>query len=193
MSDHPLDTRMIECLAAVQRLLESFPNRGVVIGGIAVGLLGAPRATRDIDAVVMMDLEEIPGLLEAAAEFDLQPRIADPAELARRSRVVLLRHEPTGIPVDVSLGALPFESEMIERRLCYQAEGLAIPIATPEDLIIMKAISHRPQDMADIRAVAETNPSLDLARIETNVRAFAEVLEMPELWDDIVPLLRDDS
>jgi len=123
-----LDSAMLECLGAVQRLLEHFPDRGVIVGGIAVGLIAQPRATQDVDAV-LMGLDEVADLIEAAEDLGFVPRIADPVQFARRSRVVLLRHEPTGVNVDISLGALPFENDMVRRRTCYKAEGLSLPLA----------------------------------------------------------------
>ena len=35
----------------------------------------------------------------------------------------------------------------------------------------------------------DTHPGLDRNRVEYWVRQFADVLEMPELWEDIIPLL----
>lgn len=67
---------------------------------------------------------------------------------------------------------------------------MSIPLPTPEDLIIMKAVAHRPQDLADIRALVAAHPGLDQERVSRHVREFAEVLEMPELWEDIAPLFQ---
>jgi hypothetical protein len=38
-------------IESLQRLLHKFNDRGVIIGGVAVGFLGKPRFTADIDAV----------------------------------------------------------------------------------------------------------------------------------------------
>jgi hypothetical protein len=62
---------------------------------------------------------------------------------------------------------------------------LALRLPSPEDLIILKAVAHRPQDLLDIRAISTNYPNLDRQRIESWVRQFAEALEMPELWTDI--------
>ena len=51
-------------------------------------------------------------------------------------------------------------------------------MVTPEDLIIMKAVAHRRQDMEDIQAVIERHPNLDRQRIRLWVQQFAEVLEL---------------
>ena len=36
----------------------------------------------------------------------------------------------------------------------------------PEDLIIMKAIAHRPKDMLDIESIITSHPKLDRKRIQ---------------------------
>jgi len=43
---------LLSPLAALQRLLAHFNNRGIVIGGIAASLLGRPRLTGDADQVL---------------------------------------------------------------------------------------------------------------------------------------------
>jgi hypothetical protein len=101
-----------------------------------------------------------------------------------------LRHVPTETDIDVSLGILPFEEEMVERGSVKTFANLSIRLPTPEDLVIMKAIAHRPKDLEDIRTVAENYPNLDVQRIEEWVKAFGEVMETPDLWDLIKPLLR---
>jgi hypothetical protein len=69
-------------------------------------------------------------------------------------------------------------------------EALRLRLPTPEDLIIMKAIAHRPKDLEDIRTIADKYPNLDVKRIEKWVKAFGEVLETPELWNLINSLLK---
>lgn len=68
--------------------------------------------------------------------------------------------------------------------------GVSIPIPTPEDLIVMKAIAHRPKDLEDIRGIVESQPHLDVAHIRTHVQEFGEALDMPELWKDVSSLLK---
>lgn len=174
-----------EPIAAVQRLLDRFAQRGVIIGGIAASLLGEPRATADIDAVLVLSIDELPHLLEVARLEGLSPRIADAETFARRHRVLLLHHDATKINVDISLGVLPFEVETVERGRLYRTDQMEIRLPTPEDLIIQKAVAHRPKDLADIEAVVASQPKLDWDRIRYWVQQFAEVLEMPELWQDI--------
>jgi hypothetical protein len=177
-------------LAAVQRLLERFGNQGVIIGGVAASVLGTPRLTADVDAVLLLSVGRVPKLLEVAAELSLVPRIADAEQFARRNRVVLLRHVESGISVDVSLGMLPFEEEVVARSSVHQIGDIEVRLPTPEDLIVLKAFAHRSKDLLDIEGIVKSHPDIDRARIERWVREFAAALEMPELWEDIAPLLR---
>ncbi len=177
-------------LAAIQRLIEQFDNRGVIIGGVAASLLGRPRLTADADALLLLSVNDIPRLLELAGAVGLQPRLANAVEFARRNRVLLLQHVATGIGVDISLGLLPFEVETVERSVEHQVGAVRLRLPTPEDLIILKAIAHRPKDMLDIEAVIAAQEHLDKKRIASWVRQFADLLEVPELWTDLERLLR---
>lgn len=177
-----------EPLAAVQWRLNRFTEQGIVIGDIAASLLGEPRATADIDAVIVLSVDDLPLLISAAQEEGLLPRITDAEIFARRNRVLLLNHTASSINVDISLGLLPFEVEAAARGRMFQAGSLKVRLPTPEDLIIQKAIAHRSKDLADIAGIISNHPTLDWQRIESWLQQFAELLEMPELWQDIAKM-----
>ena len=163
--------------------------RGAVIGGIAASVHGRPRATRDVDAVVIVPDDAVADALATGRAHGFEPRIDDPMAFARRSRVLLLRHGPSAIDVDVSLGGLPFEHETVARARSTDVAGVAIPLATPEDVIVMKAVANRDRDRADIEAIVRANPRLDRRRIRRWVGEFARTLEMPELLDGVARAL----
>jgi len=177
-------------IEAVQRLLAKFDNRGVIIGGIAVGFLGRPRLTEDVDAMFLLSAQDIPKFLEAAKNENIEPRIPNADEFARKNRVLLLQHSPTETNIDISLGIMPFEEEVVERGVVQSTATLSVRLPSPEDLIVMKAVAHRPKDLEDIQTIVDKNPKLDISRIEKWVKQFAEVLEMPSLWDDIESILK---
>ncbi len=189
MSSPAMLEPLLAPVAAIQRVIEKLDDRGVIIGGVAASLLGEPRLTADADALLLISIDEVPMLIELAQAEGLHPRYADIVDFARRSRVVLLRHRESGIDVDISLGLLPFEIEAVERSQEHRAGSLTVRLPTPEDLIILKAVAHRPKDMLDIEAVIAAQPHLDKARIAYWVRQFAELLEMPELWTDVETML----
>jgi predicted nucleotidyltransferase len=182
---------LLEPLEALQRLLSRFGDRGVIIGGTAVSMLGRARFTEDVDAMFLLSIQDIPRLLETAKEEGIEPRVENAAEFARKSRVMLMKHVPSETHIDISLGIMPFEQEMVQRSVVhYIDKALQIRLPTPEDLIIMKAIAHRPKDMEDIRTIAEKYPNMDVGRIEEWVRAFGDILETPDLWGTIESMLK---
>lgn len=183
---HPIDP-LRSTLASLMAWFTTAGLRATVIGGVAASLQGRPRLTEDVDVVVMT--EEASHLIESGREHGFHARIKDALDFSRRTRVLLLRHT-SGVEVDISLGALPFEEETIVRSQLVDVGGLTIRIASPEDLIIMKALARRPEDIADIEGIIEVQPHLDVDRIRRWVREFSSVLEAPEIMDDLEKLLR---
>lgn len=163
---------------------------GIIIGGLAVALHGRPRATRDVDAVILLDEARWPGFLALAKPHRFTARIDDPLAFARRSRVFLLRHIPSQIDVDMSVGSLPFEREAIEHAAVAKVGRLTVPLVTVEDLIVFKAIPHRDRDLIDIEGLLEIHPHVNQERIRSLVDDFAQLLEMPDIFTDVDRLLR---
>lgn len=93
-------------------------------------------------------------ILELTKNAGIEPRIENALEFAQKSRVLLLRHKKSGVNIDISLGVLPFEEEVVRRSVKHDAGALSIRLPTPEDLIILKAVAHRPKDLDDIREIA---------------------------------------
>jgi hypothetical protein len=189
VAERPLAPRFVDALRAITAWLDATGARGVVIGGVAASVLGRPRLTGDIDALVIVEDAEWETFVAAGARFGIRPRRKDAIAFARRSRVLLLRHADSGIALDVTLGALPFEQEAVARGRRRRIDGLSVPLVTPEDLIVMKAVAHRPRDIADIEALRDMHPRLDRARILRLVREFAAVLDSPDLATEVERIL----
>jgi hypothetical protein len=191
MSEPQLPQSLLRVLASLTEWFKDQHVSYAIIGGAAIGFLAQPRATQDIDAVTWLDLAETAAFVKSGARFGFVPRISDPIEFAHKSRVLLLQHNQTKIDIDISLGALPFEQEMIERAIEFTTPELTVQVATPEDLIISKAVAHRKRDLLDIDNLVSVYPNLDLARIRHWVGQFAAVLESPELVSDLENLLEN--
>src|SRR5437764_10915178 len=129
-------------------------------------------------------------LIMTWARFCFLPHVSDPVDFARKSRVVLLQHADTSIGVDISCGALPFEQELIKRAQEFKVHDVTLNVASPEDLIITKAVAHRRRDLIDIESLVQAHSDLDLARVRNWVQQFADVLEAPELINDLENILK---
>ena len=140
-------------VAALRDLISWFESAdvdGAVIGGVAASLLGRPRVTRDVDAMVVLDETHWGQFLSAGSEFGFVPRRHDALRFARSTRVLLVRHQPSGIDADIVFAGLPFEKEAVARAASLSLGAFRVPLVVPEDLIIMKAVARRPRDIADI-------------------------------------------
>lgn len=180
---------IVLALQDLLRWLEVTQTPYAIIGGVGVSLIAGARATQDVDAVLWLDTGELESFVQSGTPYGFIGRISDAPEFARKNRVILLQHQPTGINVDLSCGALPFEEEMIARARELVIGSVRIKVASPEDLIITKAVAHRPRDIADIESILNIEPNLDFDRIRFWVGQFAESLEMPELIEDLEKLL----
>jgi hypothetical protein len=174
------DQALLTALAAVAAALQSLTAPSMIIGGIAVIARGVPRQTIDIDAIVWAESLDPESLLQALARHHLLPRIDDALVFARRHQILLLRHEPSGTPVDLSLAWLPFEREALQRSTVIDFGGVFIHVAAAEDLIIYKAVAWRDRDRSDIeRLLTRYGRQLNLDRIRALVREFALALDEP--------------
>lgn len=159
---------------ALQQFLEEQAWPYCFIGGVALQHWGEPRVTRDLDLTVFTgfggEAAVVDGLL---ARY--RGRRPDAREFALRHRVVLVA-TAAGIAVDVALGGLPFEAEMIARATKVEFEpGIALRICSGEDLFVLKAFADRLQDRADLAGIAQRRGrALDWDAIVARLTPLAE-------------------
>jgi hypothetical protein len=179
---------LISLFQQAQALQEFLTQRGwpfCFIGGIALQHWGEPRVTRDLDIALFTGFggegSFIDGLLSQYA-----PRRPDARQFAVQYRVLLLSM-PGGIPVDVALAALPFEAEMIGRACMVPfGNAIALRICSAEDLFVLKAFAHRPQDSADLIGIAKRRGrTLDWDAIQSRLAPLAAVKNEPEILAEV--------
>jgi hypothetical protein len=97
----------------VQEFCRARGFRFCFIGGLALQRWGEPRLTQGVDLTVISGFGREP---EYADQFlaTFASRIPDGREFALRHRVLLLLGRD-GIPLDVALGAMPFEERAVSR------------------------------------------------------------------------------
>jgi len=135
--------------------------------------------------VILIEDKDVSDILRLAEELGFKRRIKDALGFANKNRVLLLKHEESSIEVDISLGLLPFERKAIQRSRRYKIGNVTFNLPLPEDLIILKAIAHRPLDIIDIQEIVNSNPKINIGYIKKTVTEFARILDMPGIWGDI--------
>lgn len=179
----------LTALADLTEWLEAAGVPAMVIGGIAASILGRPRATRDIDTLAVVPDHQWSQFVGSAEAYGILPRIEDSVEFARRTRVLLLRHTESGIDIDVILSGLPFEADAVSRATVHDLSGVRVRLPQVEDLLIMKAIAHRPQDLRDIEGLLDVFPTADVENVRRWIQDFATAAELPDLAEEFEKLL----
>ena len=169
--------------------LEAGTTPGALIGGVAASIQGRPRFTDDIDVLVLLEREKWGEFLAAGRECGIVARIDDPIEFAETSRVLLVSHEPSGIQIDVVLGALPLEEEIVHGATKAKIAGDVVPLATPESIIVMKAIAGRARDVADIENLLEVHERLDLDWVRSWLAEFDRALGRSDIVEEFNRIL----
>jgi len=162
---------------ALARLTAVFEERGIphaLIGGLAVAVWGAPRATEDID--LLADLSPSPELDSAlrAAGFDVEWRRGgpdDPVPLLLRLR------SASGPEIDIVCATRVWEREMLGRSIRVRIpEGPETSVADVEDLIVLKLLAGGPGDLADVAELLERAGALPELEARAAARGVSDLL-----------------
>ena len=181
----------IEALRTLALALSSIGMPYAIIGGVAISVVSVPRYTKDVDAVLLHPDSNVENLVAGLLNFGLRTVVSDPLAFARKNRLVVLQ-DSHGTTIDLSLGVLPFEIETIEKANVIEvATGLSVPIASPEALVVMKCIASRVKDLEDIRNLLSVNLDIDRKKVLKTVTEFAEILEHPEMLDQLERLFKE--
>ena len=158
------------------------------IGGLALQRWGEPRFTRDVDLTLLCPLGSEAGSIDRIlAGFG--PRIAGAREFALRNRVILVQSS-SGIPIDVALGALPFEQRCVERASSIDfGDGAILTTCAAEDLVVLKAFAGRARDWADIESIlVRQRRTLRWELVLDELRPLLELREASEGIDQLLKL-----
>lgn len=176
-------TSQEETLASLARLLEDAQIDYMIIGGLANAVWGEPRATLDIDVTVSADTVDA-SRIATLLETEFRVLVSDPPSFVEETRVLPLQSH-TGVRVDLIFGLLPFEREAVARARSVEVAGREIRFCTPEDLILLKIISQREKDQADVQGILRHRfRELDLGYLEPRIGELSELLSRPEIWQN---------
>ena len=145
-------------------LLEAARLRYVLVGGLALVLHGVDRLTADIDLAIDLAPEEALRLISVLDESGYRPAVpVDPRMLADaaareswyrdRNMRVFSYWDSTGKrpTIDIFIASpIPFDELWQHSTRIGIGKGLNVRVASIADLIRLKELAGRPQDLADI-------------------------------------------
>lgn len=147
---------LYEELRSLIAALDKHEIEYALCGGIAMAIFGRPRATVDIDLLIVAEtLDEVIELAKALKYTvrGLDMSFANDAiEIRRVSKI----DDETGIVLSLDLLLVtPQIQDIWDSRVQANWEGGKLSVVSREGLIALKKLSGRPQDLADISALAE--------------------------------------
>jgi len=135
-------------------VLGALARRGVrfkIVGGVALNLVGLPRATQDLDIFVDPTAENVAQLRQALHDVFEDPSIDEISADDLAGAYPAIQYVPPegGFHIDIlaKLGEA-FDYASIETEL-RDIEGTRVSVATPRMLFLMKHDTIRMQDRAD--------------------------------------------
>ena len=121
----------------------------LVIGGFAVSVHGYPRYTKDLDICIQLSDTNAEKIVEVINEFGFASLQLEKADFLKPNFVTQLGHEPLRIDILNDIDGVSFDVAWKNRKIVNYL-GVEIPFIGYNELLIIKKIAGRPQDLADI-------------------------------------------
>ena len=128
----------------------------LVIGGYAVSIHGYPRSTKDLDVLIQMSEENAEKMKKVIDDFGFASLKLTKEDFLKPDFVTQLGQEPIRIDILNDIDGLDYEEAWRNRRMV-NYEGVQIPFIGYNELLQIKAIAGRPQDLADISKLEKRN------------------------------------
>jgi len=104
---------LFKSLVSLEERLHRAGISCAVIGGVAVGVWGEPRVTRDVDVKVLLGRDHASRLLEILAA-DYIPLQSDPLQALTRTGILFVQ-DKSGTRLDILLSDTEFDVQAIHR------------------------------------------------------------------------------
>jgi len=172
-----------DLLVAFAGVCQDVGIRWYLFGAQAALVHGNARLTGDVDVTVQLGSCTEEKFVSALHGGGFALRVSNAREFAEETRVVPAVHTDSGIPIDVVLAGPGIEELFLERARYEEIEpGLSVPVASPEDLIIMKVLAGRPKDLQDAAAIrAAQGARLNEGLIRSTLILLEEALDRRDL------------
>ena len=138
---------LIQCLAASGAKV-------LVVGGHAVGVHAAPRATKDLDLWIGQDEANRKVVVSALKRFGVPAGITDALAVAKETDIIWFGRAPNRVDLIQSLPGCDFETAW-SRRITFKIDDVEVAFIAKGDLINNKRTVGREQDLRDVEALSK--------------------------------------
>ena len=128
----------------------------MIVGGYALSLYAAPRATGDIDIFIKIDPDTAGRILKSLQEFGFGGLGITEQDLLTPDQVVQLGYPPNRIDFLTCIEGVSWE-EAFQNQKYITMDGLTLPVIGKNELIKNKLSTGRLKDKADVESLRKTN------------------------------------
>ena len=130
-------------------LLNRHDVRYLIIGGFAYSFYAEPRYTKDIDILINNSLENAGRLMKALQTFGFTDTALSQKDFLESGQVIQLGIAPVRIDILTSIRGIEFMN-LWKNRVAGRYGDIEVLFISKNDLIRIKRVSGRKQDIADI-------------------------------------------
>ncbi len=187
---------MSELLEQAYKKVVTFLNQGhyeyLIIGGIAAATIGEPRFTADVDVDIVLNHEETVKFLDQLESAGF--------EISKNSCIERIRQTGTfqindgNFHIDFIICSSELEKSAFNRKQTIKLYNIDAFFPTAEDMILLKAVPARSQDILDIEQIIIRNKEkLDIEYIESWAQRLSDEAQDMRIYNTIKKLLQDNT
>ena len=138
------------------RLCNNYNVKYLVIGGYAVAIYGYPRLTKDLDVCIQVSEENAGKMTQVINDFGLGSLKLKKEDFLTKDFVTQLGYPPVRIDILNDLDAVSFDDAW-KKRIVVTISDVAINFIGYDELLKVKEMAGRKQDIADIEKLKKRN------------------------------------
>lgn len=179
-----------EFYTAVIDFLEQSKVPYLIIGGLAVSVVGEPRMTQDIDLIISVGKRNIRTLLESVTESGFEVNVE--RELQRVKDTGTFKLTRGHFYADMIIASTPLEESAFARAQRIKLANKIASFPSPEDLVLFKIIVGRDKDMLDARSIITRHKiRLDREYLKRWAQSISDEAENMTIWKRLMKLLEE--
>lgn len=173
-------------------LLDRSKTQYLVIGGLAVGVIGEARSTQDIDVILFLSPEKLFSFLEDARGSEFVVDAASIQEQVRNQGAFKMSYK--NFWVDVILASTDLEEEALQRAQKIVILGREVLFPSPEDLILFKLVPGRDKDILDVKGIIKRwGDKLARGYLDKWAMKLCDRAENMRVWNQLQGLLEEEG
>jgi hypothetical protein len=169
----PSGPTLTQALKSLVAMFDSRSIRYAIIEGIATLQHTRIRTTDDVDVLLTVPQIAMPAMFDALEAAGFKVELPKNIQELRDDGLTTIQFGD--VLIDLMRPVLPLYSHVLDRAVATNILGQTVRVSSVDGLIVMKLVSFRPQDQADIRDLIDAyRGRLDLDYIRNELATVAE-------------------